>query len=163
VAIPPARDARHRACFPPLETAIATVFLPALLAATVEEVAKLRQLLAIPTRMGGLGILDPTTTGEFCFAASTASTTLLQCSLVTGNRLCATEHRRDASNSRLAAKARQRRAHEGRLDAILEGLRPMDKRRILRLAATGAWLSTLPSLLNGSDLSAEELRDGVRL
>jgi hypothetical protein len=46
---------------------------------------------------------------------------------------------------------------------ILKGARPMDKRRILRSAATGAWLSTLPSLLNGSDLSAEEFRDGVRL
>ena len=60
--------------FAPLEAAIATVFLPALLDATVEEVAKLRPLLALPTRMGGLGIPDPTTTGEFCFAASTAST-----------------------------------------------------------------------------------------
>ena len=40
---------------------------------------------------------------------------------------------------------------------------PMDKRRILRSASTGAWLTTMPSLLNGSDLSAEEFRDGVRL
>jgi hypothetical protein len=39
----------------------------------------------------------------------------------------------------------------------------MDKRRILWSAATGAWLSNLPSLLNGSDLSAEEFRDGLRL
>jgi hypothetical protein len=69
----------------------------------------------------------------------------------------------DAYNGRLAATARQRQAHEGRLEAILEGSRPMEKRRILRSAATGAWLSTLPSLLNGSDLSAEEFRDGVRL
>jgi hypothetical protein len=57
----------------------------------------------------------------------------------------------------------QRHAIEGKLAMILKGARPMDKRRILRSAATGAWLSTLPSLLNGSDLSAEEFRDGVRL
>ena len=50
--------------FAPLEAAIATVFLPALLDASVEEVAKLRPLLALPTRMGGLGIPDPTTTGR---------------------------------------------------------------------------------------------------
>ncbi|KAI2493136.1 hypothetical protein MHU86_21397 [Fragilaria crotonensis] len=61
--------------FAPLEAAIATVFLPALLDTTVEEVAKLRPLLALPTRLGGLGIPDPTTTGEFCFAASKESTT----------------------------------------------------------------------------------------
>ena len=149
--------------FAPLETAIATVFLPALLEATVEEIAQLRPLLALPTRMGGLGIPDPTTTGEFCFAASTASTNLLQDSLVTGAPLCATEHQRDAATNRLAAKADQRRATESRLAAILKGARPMEKRRITRSAATGAWLSTRPSLLNGSDLSAEEFRDGVRL
>jgi hypothetical protein len=149
--------------FAPLETAIATVFLPALLDASVEEVAKLRPILALPTRLGGLGIPDPTTTGEFCYAASTASTNLLQDSLVEGAHLCATEHRRDASTGRLAAKASQRRATESRLAAILEESRPMEKRRITRSATTGAWLSTRPSLLNGSDLSAEEFRDGVRL
>jgi hypothetical protein len=149
--------------FAPLETAIATVFLPALLDASVEEVAKLRPLLALPTRLGGLGIPDPTTTGEVCYAASTASTNLLHRSLVEGASLCATEHRRDASTSRLAAKASQRRATEGRLAAILAGSRPMEKRRITRSAATGTWLSTRPSLLNGSDLSAEEFRDGIRL
>jgi hypothetical protein len=49
------------------------------------------------------------------------------------------------------------------LDAILASSRPLEKRRIVRSATTGAWLSTLPSLLNGSDLSDEEFRDGVRL
>ncbi|KAI2494156.1 hypothetical protein MHU86_20388 [Fragilaria crotonensis] len=149
--------------FAPLEAAIANVFLPALLATTVEEVARLRPLLALPTRLGGLGIPDPTTTGDFCFAASKESTTLLQGSLVTGDRLCATEHRRDASRGRLAAKASRSRVHASRLDAILARSRPLEKRRIVRSAATGAWLSTLPSLLNGSDLSDEEFRDGVRL
>jgi hypothetical protein len=149
--------------FAPLEAAIATVFLPALLATTAEEVAKLRPLLALPTRLGGLGIPDPTTTGEFCYAASKESTTLLQGSLVTGDRLCATAHRRDASRGRLAAKASRSRVHASRLDAIIASSRPLEKRRIVRSAATAAWLSTRPSLLNGSDLSAEEFRDGVRL
>ncbi|KAI2507264.1 hypothetical protein MHU86_7100 [Fragilaria crotonensis] len=149
--------------FAPLEAAIATVFLPALLATTVEEVAKLRPLLALPTRMGGLGIPDPTSTGEFCFAASKESTTLLQGSLVTGDRLCAMAHKRDASRGRLAAKANRSRVRASRLEALLASSRPLEKRRIVRSAATGAWLSTLPSLLNGSDLSAEEFRDGVRL
>ena len=74
--------------FAPLETAIATVFLPALLDASVEEIAKLRPILALPTRMEGLGIPDPTTTGEHCHAASTASTKLLHESLVAGAPLC---------------------------------------------------------------------------
>jgi hypothetical protein len=67
--------------FAPLEAAIATVFLPALLDASIEEVARLRPLLSLPTRLGGLGIPDPTKTGESCYAASTASTNLLHDSL----------------------------------------------------------------------------------
>ncbi|KAI2506102.1 hypothetical protein MHU86_8333 [Fragilaria crotonensis] len=95
--------------FAPLEAAIATVFLPALLATTVEEVAKLA-LLALPTRLGGLGIPDPTTTGDFCFAASKESTTSSRV-LVTGDRLCATEHRR-RFRGRLAAKASRSRVKQ---------------------------------------------------
>ena len=136
--------------FAPLETAIATVFLPALLDASVDEIAKLRPLLALPTRMGGLGIPDPTTTGEFCYGASTESTKLLQESLVAGTPLCATEHRRVASTGRREAKEHQRLANEDKLAAILERSKPMEKRRLLRSAKTGAWLSTLPSLLLNS-------------
>ena len=39
----------------------------------------------------------------------------------------------------------------------------MDKRGIKRSASTGAWLTTMPNLLNGSALSAEEFCDGLRL
>jgi hypothetical protein len=100
--------------FVPLEEAIATVFLPALLDATIEEVAKLRPIIALPMRKGGLGIPDPTTTGALSFAASTASTSILQESLVTGAPLCATEHRQAASRSRLDAKMHQPR-HRGQI------------------------------------------------
>ena len=50
--------------FAPLEEAIAKVFLPALLDSSIEEAAKLRPLLALPTRMGGLGIPDPNIGGR---------------------------------------------------------------------------------------------------
>ncbi|KAI2510249.1 hypothetical protein MHU86_4127 [Fragilaria crotonensis] len=148
--------------FAPLEAAIATAFLPALLTRRSRRSPN-PPLLALPT-IGRTGHPRPDDDGEFCYAASTASTNLLQASLVTGAPLCcATAHRRDASTNRLAAKTHQRHATEGRLAAILEGSRPMERRRIIRSAATGAWLSTRPNLLNGSDLSAEEFRDGVRL
>ncbi|KAI2507267.1 hypothetical protein MHU86_7103 [Fragilaria crotonensis] len=89
--------------FAPLEAAIATVFLPALLAATVEEVAKLRPLLALP-RDWGLGIPNPTTTGELCFASSTESTTLLQGPCCLATALCY-----GAQEGRLKAASRRRR------------------------------------------------------
>jgi hypothetical protein len=114
-------------------------------------------------RHGGLGILDPTNTGASCYAASTELTSLLTASLLNGTSLCAQEHRKTAANGRLNAKFRQRTTNDDNLTAILSSATPIDKRRIKRSASTGAWLTTLPNLLNGSELSADEFRDGVRL
>ena len=46
--------------FAPLETAIAQIFLPALLNSIVKEADQFRHLIALPVRHGGLGLLDPT-------------------------------------------------------------------------------------------------------
>jgi hypothetical protein len=152
----------HQA-FAPLELAIAQIFLPALLNSTIDEIAQLRPLIALPVRFGGLGILDPTTTSDHCYSASTASTYLLTESLINGTTLCALEHRRYATTGRLAAKNDLRETHDANLSVILSTASPLEKRRIKRSKTTGAWLTTLPNTLNGSDLSADEFRDGVRL
>jgi hypothetical protein len=82
---------------------------------------------------------------------------------VAGTPLCASAHRLAASSGQLSVRKRQKQAAEGRLANILEDARPMAKRRILRSATTGAWLTTMPSLLNGTELSADEFRDGARI
>jgi hypothetical protein len=149
--------------FAPVEAAIAQHFLPALFNASVDDVAKLRPLLALPVRKGGLGIPDPTTTGHTCYLASTTITSLLQDSLVKSLPLCAQEHRKTAANNRQEAKSRLTDYHIDAITAILQANPPAVQRRIKRSASTGAWLTTLPNRLNGSDLSAEEFRDGIRL
>jgi hypothetical protein len=149
--------------FAPLESAITHIFLPALLNSTVEEATKLRPLIALPVRKGGLGILDPTTTAEHCYSASTAATSPLTESLIHGNTLCAMEHRQHTAISRQMAKHSLRQIHDENLHTILGQATQLEKRRLKRSASTGAWLTTLPNILNGSDLSADEFRDGVRL
>ena len=149
--------------FAPVENAIAQNFLPALLNSSVEEVTQLRPLLALPVRFGGIGIPDPTTTGNANFSASYAITSLLQESLVQGTSLCTQEHRKTAALARQDAKNSQTDSNASHLSAIMKNASTMDKRRIQRSASTGAWLTTMPNLLNGSDLSAEEFRDGLRL
>jgi hypothetical protein len=149
--------------FAPLETAIAEIFLPALLDSSVQEAAQLRSLIALPVRFGGLGIPDPTTTGAACLSASTDATSLLTDSLVHNAPFCAQEHRHTAASSRAFSKSYQNNHHNHTLGTILSTATPFDKRRIKRSSTTGAWLTTLPNLLNGSDLSADEFRDGVRL
>jgi hypothetical protein len=70
---------------------------------------------------------------------------------------------RTAAIGRLEAKTHLRLTNEDILSTILATAKPLDKRRIKRSANTGAWLTTLPTLLNGSDLSTDEFRDGARL
>jgi hypothetical protein len=149
--------------FAPLEMAISQVFLPALLNSSIEEAATLRPLIALPVRHGGLGILDPTATTAHCYSASTNITSLLTESLIHGTPLCALEHRKTAASGRLEAKDHLRQTHDHNLATIIATATSTDKRRIKRSATTGAWLTTLPNTLNGSDLSADEFRDGVRL
>ena len=150
--------------FAPMELAIAQIFIPALLNCTIEEVTPLRSLIALPVRHGGLGIMDPTTTSTSNYLASTAITSLLTNSLVHSKPLCAQEHRKTAATKRADAKTRLKDRHDGILSKLLAASTPFDRQHIIRSASsTGAWLTTLPNLLNGSDLSTDEFRDGVRL
>ena len=73
------------------------------------------------------------------------------------------DHRQHTAISHQAAKNSLRQTHDANLNTILGQATQMEKRRLKRSASTGAWLTTLPNILNGSDLSADEFRDGVRL
>lgn len=117
--------------FAPFEMAIAHFFLPALLNSTVEEAIKLRPLIALPVRHGGLGILDPTTTNNDCFSASTDTTSLLSALLIHSTTFCALKHQRTATTGRgQTAKQHLRETHEANLATILASVTTLDKRRI---------------------------------
>jgi hypothetical protein len=152
------------AAFVLLEEGPAKVFLLALLDTSVEKVlATLQSHPCPPHAKGGtIGIPNPTTTGGFCLDSSQQSTKLLQESLVTASPLCASTHCIAALTGRHGVQKRQTNNMEGCLAAILKDARPMAKRRIIRLAETMAWLTTLPHLLNSSNLSTKEFRDGIQ-
>ena len=62
-----------------------------------------------------------------------------------------------------AAHKLQLEAQEAELKSLLESASPADARRVKRSAAMGAWLTTLPNTLNGTELSLEEFQDILRL
>jgi hypothetical protein len=149
--------------FAPIEDAIATRFLPALLDCGAAEAAKIRDLLALPIRLGGLGIPDPTTTGDHCYESSVELTAVLQSSLLEGSPFSAVAHQASATEARRAAHQRHTKDLTARLEEILQSATPTEGRRIRRSAETGAWLTALPNLLNGTDLAPDEFRDSLRL
>jgi hypothetical protein len=147
--------------FEPIEEAIRMVFLPALLQATAAETQ--RELTTLSVRQAGLGLPDPTLSAPDCFAASEASTELLAQSLREGTALDANMHVKHAGEQRRSARKARQEAEQLVLSTLSANAEPAVQRRLLRAKETGTWLTTTPDRLNGTELSADEFRDSLRL
>ena len=151
--------------FQPLEKEIRTSFLPALLGIPPTAIdGDYRQLLTHGVKQGGLAIRNPVDTAQRIHSTSLAATRYLTESLVREDagafdlgvhRKCATEAGRIAREFRLM--------DEQRFLDVRGRDNPSVARRDKRNSAAGAWLSVFPNRLNGTDLSADEWRDNVRL
>ena len=83
--------------------------------------------------------------------------------LLNGAHLDLFAYLQQAGTKRREAIQRRKENEEDALEALLLLAPPAQKRRLERLRTAGPWLSTMPSLLNGTVLSAEEFRDSLRL
>ena len=147
--------------FIPLEEAIREILIPAIIGRKITDVE--RQIVALPVRMGGLGIQNP---------VLTADTEYRNSSLVTQNlTTLIVRQETDLSNYNLATViediAKLKLEKEESLLAQLEEVKDLvdDKlKRSLELAAekgAGAWLSALPLQSMGYVLNKQEFRDGL--
>jgi len=148
--------------FEPLERAIRSKFIPALLGLT-EIDGKFRELLTHSVTKGGLALRNPVDTAAYVHVASKEATLHLTQSLIDDSVDF------DIRTHLAAARAAGQAARSGRLgreqrhlDARAKDV-PADGRRDKRNSASGVWLTVVPSRLNGSGISAEEWRDNVRL
>ncbi|KAL3806424.1 hypothetical protein ACHAXA_007766, partial [Cyclostephanos tholiformis] len=149
----------------PLEKEIRTSFLPALLGIPLMAIdGDYRQLLTHGVKQGGLAIRNPVDTAQRIHSTSLVATRYLTESLVREDagafdlgvhRKCAKEAGQDAREFRLINE-------QGFLD-VRGRDNPSVARRDKWNSAAGAWLSVFPNRLNGTDLSADEWRDNVRL
>ena len=74
--------------FEPVEEALSTLFLPALLGDdSPEEALKLRELTCFPVRLARLGIPNPIAQAEQCFQNSVTATAAVSTSLKEGRTL----------------------------------------------------------------------------
>ncbi|MEJ2330924.1 MAG: hypothetical protein P8Z33_13945, partial [Gammaproteobacteria bacterium] len=146
----------------PIEAVIWDDFLPSLFGADALD-ADLRELLALSIQQGGLGIPNPVTSADACYAASTTSTMLLTESLLEGTALSYTAHRTQVRLSRTQARATRAAAESEILNQRQVMANQTVKNRLERGKHTGAWLTVIPNTLNGTELSREEFRDNLRL
>ena len=73
------------------------------------------------------------------------------------------DHSACLRGGRLALRQRGEQRAEEALKVALEGSPIMQARRMRRAAKTGAWLTVLPSTVNGMELGAQEWRDALFL
>ena len=147
----------------PLEVVISSKFIPALTGRLVSDDE--RALLALPIRLGGLGIVDPQTVSDSEFAASEKVTSplvglILQQDLSFGCHVV--DAQRLAKSEVIASK---RQAVEERATSVCDSLPSDLKCMISLLSKKGAssWLSALPVEEHGFALHKGAFRDALFL
>ena len=142
--------------FAPIEEAIATHFLPALLDLAPEEVSSRRDLLALPVKYGGLGVPDPTRTGEEHYKASRRATESLTAALHPGGpAFDVARYTKAATDAIKTGRAERAAASSDKMVALVARAGKYEARRITRSTETGAWLTVMPMTWNGTGLEAE--------
>eukprot|EP00957_Ditylum_brightwellii_P102990 7848851-Ditylum_brightwellii.AAC.2 len=125
--------------------------------------AEERELWGHIVKRAGLGILDPTSMTEHCYAMSRACCDVLGTSLVEGKGMQYAAHRACMRESSAGAQKAQAVREKVALDQMRKDQPEAVGSRLDRGTETGAWLTVIPNHLNCTELSQEEFRDNLRL
>ena len=149
--------------FRDLEYTLFSQFLPVLFGCEITPSE--RQLFSLPTRLGGLGILDPTTSASRFYQASVHATSVLSAAIREGSTLDLGLHVSTVLTARRQDAVSQDVFYGQQFDELLRDFDPFCQRAILRAKDQNisAWLSALPLVKNHFDLAAQEFRDALSL
>ena len=147
----------------PLESAIRQDFIPALVkshALSEEE----RTVLALPPRLGGMGISNPEELAEVENQNSISLTSSLTEKIVAQDTDGEIDQSAILENKRRVSKERQQRQKD-KLDNVQQHLTAEMRRKIHTAQETGAsnWLTSLPLRAKGFSLNKQEFVDAVAL
>ena len=123
-----------------------------------------RQLFSLPTRLGGLGILDPTTSTSRFYQASVHATSVLSAAIREGSTLDLGLYVSTVLTARRQDAVSRDVFYGQQFDDLLRDLH-FCQRAILRAKDQNisAWLSALPLVKDHFDLAAQEFRDALAL
>jgi hypothetical protein len=150
-----------RASVTAVEEAISQAFLPSLFDNIFDDGNPRRKLATLPVKFAGLAIPNPITSSHSNHKASTLMCSYLIATLRGNVEFHTYEHKEVIQEVKAELTTRNNARHETVLTALASKLSCNDHRTILQGKATGQWLSVLPSLANGTELSAQEFRDAL--
>ena len=149
--------------FQPLEDAIHQVFIPSLTGRPPCS-KQIRDLLALPVRLGGLGLTNPTVISDDNFQASVKLTAPLVAIIATQDQTLEIDPN-DIFVAKTEIRASNRRHSEDRANSIYSQLTPEMKRCVdlTKERGSSSWLSVLPLSEQGFHLHKGEFRDALCL
>lgn len=142
---------------------LSSVFLPALFGEPIDADDPRLALACLPVKQAGLALPNPVASADLNYKASTVLCTHLIDALRGRAEFSSATHSGTTRAVRAELRSRSLDCHNATLASIVHPL-PNDTRRIImRGCETGAWLSVLPSTVNGTELSRQEFRDSLYL
>eukprot|EP00957_Ditylum_brightwellii_P029575 2234627-Ditylum_brightwellii.AAC.1 len=115
----------------------------------------MRALWGHSVKRSGLRIPNPTQMADHCHETSQTCCNALVASLLEGRKMPYTQHKACVREESLAVRKAQAARELQALEAMKEGKSTHTKNKLDRGKEAGAWLTVIPSRLNGSELSKE--------
>ena len=142
----------------PLEEAIRSKLVPALTEYHIVNDAE-RDLLSLPVRYGGLGLINPSDVANIEFENSMTLTAELRSKITGNSSLIDNEH------ARRSTKNKREQNYTEKLDLARNGISSgqLKLHEINQMPGASAWLSAMPLVENNFWLSKREFWDAVRL
>jgi len=149
--------------FAPIENAICTAYLPALLGGTTLTTTPpdLCALLSLPIKSSGDSVLNPTDSDDDNHTTSSVCTAVLTDSCLNVTRLTITNHQKAMRDGRSATQASKRANTVVNLLSLTAPMTSFAAHQTTRNTETRCWISIQPTLVNGMSLSKNEWRDAM--
>ena len=147
----------------PLEKVVRQQFIPALTGQTAIG-DEMRSLLALPCRLGGLNIIDPTQMADWHYQTSERITAPLAAEIVNQQPSYSVD-KKEIQKTKKASKSEKETAHKSTLNKLRSNASPSLK-RFIELAGekkVSSWLTVLPIQHHGFHLPNCEFRDAICL
>jgi hypothetical protein len=138
-------------------------FLPSLLKETLPGNDPIHRLAALPVKSAGLALKDPIESDDENFRASKVTNSHIM-QVMRGKEIFSLQnHRATTSKVKEEIKKQKEAVHKSALAAILNPLPVSLSRAIMRGAETGTWLTVLPLIIAGTELSLDEFCDSLHI
>jgi hypothetical protein len=149
--------------FKPLENVIREKLIPALVGRHISDME--RKIFALPVRMGGLGIENPTLTAGYEFSASTKITDNLTEIIYRQEKDFTNYDKNQVEKIIKASKKDKEKRLKDEYDSIMSSL-DANMKRIMELnqeKGAGSWLTVIPMQSLGFAMNKQRFRDAVRV